>query len=82
MLGMHTELPRSLKESLSASKAHYVQLGKSGLRVSVPIFGAMGIGHPDWAPWVLEEKRVCILFPIGSPMLTPDTGFTTAESCL
>ncbi|KAI9741597.1 MAG: hypothetical protein M1818_004404 [Claussenomyces sp. TS43310] len=50
---MSAELPQSLKESLAASKAEYVQLGKSGLRVSVPILGAMSIGHPDWASWAL-----------------------------
>lgn len=32
------------------------RLGKSGLRVSVPIIGAMSYGSPDWAPWVLGEK--------------------------
>lgn len=48
----------SLKESLEHSKAEYVNLGKSGLKVSMPIFGAMSIGHPDWAPWVLDEEKV------------------------
>jgi hypothetical protein len=56
-----TELPLSLKESIEQSKAEYVNLGKSGLRVSIPIFGAMSIGHPDWAPWVLDKEKV--LFP-------------------
>ncbi|RDW71852.1 hypothetical protein BP5796_07886 [Coleophoma crateriformis] len=51
------EMPASLKASVEASKAEYVQLGKSGLRVSVPIFGAMSIGHPAWAPWVLDEEK-------------------------
>ncbi|KAK7452148.1 hypothetical protein VKT23_012253 [Stygiomarasmius scandens] len=32
----------------------YVRLGKSGLRVSVPIFGAMSLGSSKWAPWALE----------------------------
>jgi aryl-alcohol dehydrogenase-like predicted oxidoreductase len=36
-------------------KAIYRQLGKSGLRVSVPILGAMGIGDKRYQPWVLEE---------------------------
>ena len=30
-------------------KVEYKQLGKSGLRVSVPILGAMGIGDPRWS---------------------------------
>jgi aryl-alcohol dehydrogenase-like predicted oxidoreductase len=46
-----------LKESVESSKAQYVQLGKSGLRVSVPILGAMSIGTPEWAPWVLDEEK-------------------------
>jgi hypothetical protein len=53
-------LPQSLKESVEKSKAEYVNLGKSGLRVSIPILGAMSIGHPEWAPWVLDEEKVLI----------------------
>jgi len=34
-----------------------VRLGKSGLKVSIPILGAMSIGHKDWAPWVIEEAE-------------------------
>ncbi|OCK84051.1 aldo-keto reductase-like protein [Lepidopterella palustris CBS 459.81] len=41
---------------LAESKAEYKQLGKSGLRVSVPILGAMSIGDKRWQPWVLEEE--------------------------
>ena len=37
-----------LEESLKNTKAEYRQLGKSGLRVSVPIFGAMSFGSPEW----------------------------------
>jgi hypothetical protein len=42
---------------LKESKAEYRQLGKSGLRVSVPILGAMSIGHKKWMPWVIEEEE-------------------------
>jgi aryl-alcohol dehydrogenase-like predicted oxidoreductase len=35
----------------------YRQLGKSGLRVSVPIFGGMSFGTPKWAPWVIGEEQ-------------------------
>jgi len=35
-------------KSLDETKVDYVQLGKSGLRVSVPILGAMSFGHRDW----------------------------------
>ncbi|KAK7029521.1 hypothetical protein VNI00_014554 [Paramarasmius palmivorus] len=31
--------------------------GSSGLRVSVPILGAMGFGTPEWQPWVLDEEK-------------------------
>lgn len=37
-----------VKQSIEATKAEYVRLGKSGLRVSIPILGAMSIGHKDW----------------------------------
>jgi len=38
------------------SKIQYRQLGKSGLRVSVPIVGAMSFGSSKWSPWVLDEE--------------------------
>lgn len=38
-------------------KVEYTQLGRSGLRVSVPIFGAMSIGDKRWQPWVIEEDE-------------------------
>ncbi|KAK0117554.1 hypothetical protein ONS95_011891 [Cadophora gregata] len=50
-------LPDALKASVEASKVEYVNLGKSGLRVSVPILGAMSIGDPKWAPWVAGEEE-------------------------
>ena len=40
------------------SKVEYRQLGKSGLRVSVPILGAMSIGDSRWQKWVLDEEEV------------------------
>lgn len=42
---------------LKESKAEYKKLGKSGLRVSVPILGAMSIGSSKWQPWVIEEEE-------------------------
>ena len=55
-------VPRSLFSTTMAAKAdmpyaEYRQLGKSGLRVSVPILGAMSIGDKRWQPWVLEEDE-------------------------
>ena len=58
---MAPEMPQSLKISIENSKAEYVTLGKSGLRVSVPIFGAMSFGTPEWAPWVIDEEKVLLL---------------------
>ncbi|KAI4105382.1 MAG: hypothetical protein LQ339_003446 [Xanthoria mediterranea] len=37
--------------------AEYKQLGKSGLRVSVPILGAMSFGDKRWQPWIIEEDQ-------------------------
>jgi aryl-alcohol dehydrogenase-like predicted oxidoreductase len=51
------ELPKSLAESVASSKAEYKRLGKSGLQVSVPILGAMSIGHSKWIDWVIEEDQ-------------------------
>lgn len=48
-----TDVQALLKES----KAEYRQLGKSGLKVSVPILGAMSIGSSKWQPWVIEEDK-------------------------
>ena len=42
--------------SINETKAEYKQLGKSGLRVSIPIFGAMSFGDTKWQPWVIEEE--------------------------
>jgi len=36
-------------------KVEYKQLGKSGLHVSVPILGAMGMGDPSWGGWPLGK---------------------------
>jgi len=42
-------------KGINETKAEYKRLGKSGLRVSVPILGAMSFGDPAWQPWVIEE---------------------------
>jgi hypothetical protein len=57
MTSRASQLPESLAKSIANSKAEYRQLGKSGLRVSVPIFGAMSIGHKAWMPWLVEEQE-------------------------
>lgn len=50
-------VPASLKRSVDATKVDYVQLGSSGLRVSVPILGTMGMGSKKWMNWVMEEEE-------------------------
>ena len=46
---MSHKIPESLLKSIEATKVEYVKLGKSGLKVSVPILGAMSFGSPDWS---------------------------------
>jgi aryl-alcohol dehydrogenase-like predicted oxidoreductase len=46
----------SLQHSLDNTKVEYVQLGSSGLRVSSPIFGTMGIGSKKWQDSIMEEE--------------------------
>jgi aryl-alcohol dehydrogenase-like predicted oxidoreductase len=43
---------------MSASQVEYRRLGKSGLRVSVPILGAMSFGSDKWSKWVVGEEEV------------------------
>jgi len=52
---MSPDLPLSLKESLAASQCSYRRLGKSGLTISVPIFGCMSFGDSRTLPWVIPE---------------------------
>jgi hypothetical protein len=56
------QAPASLQHSLDNTKVEYVQLGKSGLRVSSPILGTMAIGSKTWglqlgADWVIGEEE-------------------------
>lgn len=41
----------------NATKAHYVQLGTSGLRISNPVLGAMSFGDTNWMAWCLDESK-------------------------
>ncbi|KAH7036031.1 aldo/keto reductase [Microdochium trichocladiopsis] len=50
-----SEIPAGLKASLDATKVEYRQLGKSGLKVSVPIFGCMSFGDSKSMSWVIDE---------------------------
>ncbi|TDL18331.1 Aldo keto reductase [Rickenella mellea] len=42
---------------MSEPAVEYRRLGKCGLRVSVPIIGAMSFGTDKWQPWVLNEDK-------------------------
>ena len=55
---MAPDLPPSLQESLANSKCEYRQLGRSGLRVSVPILGCMSFGDARAQEWAIEEEEV------------------------
>lgn len=52
-----------LNASLKATKVEYRQLGQSGLRVSMPIFGAMSLGDKRSMPWAVEEEEVWSFIP-------------------
>ncbi|SPN97787.1 related to aryl-alcohol dehydrogenases [Cephalotrichum gorgonifer] len=54
---MAPELTPGIKASLEATKVEYRRLGQSGLRISVPILGAMSIGDKRCMPWVIEEEE-------------------------
>jgi predicted aldo/keto reductase-like oxidoreductase len=66
---------------LKESKAEYRQLGKSGLRVSVPILGAMSIGSKAWQPWVIEEEEALPLLKAAydKGITSWDTGMLEAQ---
>ncbi|KAK0201292.1 NADP-dependent oxidoreductase domain-containing protein [Desarmillaria ectypa] len=43
--------------TLKPKPVEYRQLGSSGLRISVPILGAMSFGSPKWLDWILDEEH-------------------------
>ena len=48
------QLPPAAQASIDATKPEFRQLGSSGLRVSVPVLGVMGLGSKKFADWMLE----------------------------
>jgi aryl-alcohol dehydrogenase-like predicted oxidoreductase len=42
---------------MSSGKMEYTNLGKSGLKISKVILGAMSYGSSDWQEWVLNEAE-------------------------
>ncbi|KEF62386.1 alcohol dehydrogenase [Exophiala aquamarina CBS 119918] len=65
----------ALQASLESTKSEYKKLGKCGLRVSVPILGAMSFGDPGWQSWILDEEK-------GLPLLKAayDRGLNTWDT--
>jgi hypothetical protein len=55
---MSNGVPQALADSISATKAVYRQVGRSGLWVSNPILGTLGMGDPRWIHWIMEEGEV------------------------
>jgi aryl-alcohol dehydrogenase-like predicted oxidoreductase len=53
----------------------YRRLGKSGLRVSVPILGAMSFGSDQWGSWVINEDKALPLLKAAW-----DRGITTWDT--
>ncbi|KAH8119692.1 Aldo/keto reductase [Phellopilus nigrolimitatus] len=53
----------------------YRRLGTSGLRVSVPIVGAMSFGSDKWQPWVINEDKALPLLKAAW-----DRGVTTIDT--
>ncbi|KAK6079874.1 aldo/keto reductase [Seiridium cupressi] len=54
---MSPDLPAAFQKSIADSKCEYRRLGKSGLKVSVPIFGCMSFGDPKTLPWAQPEEE-------------------------
>ncbi|KZS88464.1 Aldo/keto reductase [Sistotremastrum niveocremeum HHB9708] len=46
-----------MSTSKNLPQVEYKRLGKSGLRVSVPIIGAMSFGNSKWGDWVINEDQ-------------------------
>lgn len=57
MTNVNPKLPESLQKSLDATKVEYVRLGNSGLRVSLPILGALSMGSSPYASWLLNKEE-------------------------
>lgn len=68
-------MPESIKASIDATKVSYKNLGSSGLRVSFPIFGTMGLGSSKWLPSILDEEESILLLKAAY-----DRGLTTWDT--
>jgi len=69
-----------------APQVEYRRLGKSGLRVSVPILGAMSFGSDKWdaAPWVINEDKALPLlkgaYDLGITTWDTSNNYSNGES--
>jgi hypothetical protein len=70
-------MAEELLKSVQETKVEYRRLVNSGLRVSVPILGAMSLGNPAWAPWILDEEKSLPLLKAAY-----DRGLNTVRICL
>ena len=78
---MAPAVPESLAKSLEASKAEYVRLGNSGLRVSVPIFGTMSLGDKRTLAWSIEEEEVCFTIFLSLSTLFSESTYHSITLC-
>ncbi|EJD03438.1 Aldo/keto reductase [Fomitiporia mediterranea MF3/22] len=63
------------KTETTQPPVEYRRLGNSGLRVSVPILGAMSFGSSKWLPWVINEDEALPLLKAAW-----DRGVTTIDT--
>jgi len=61
--------------SSEQAPVQYVRLGKSGLRISVPVVGCMSFGSSEWSDWVLNEDKALPLLKAAW-----DRGVTTLDT--
>ncbi|KAH8119664.1 Aldo/keto reductase [Phellopilus nigrolimitatus] len=64
-----------MSEKQAPPAVEYRRLGASGLRVSVPIVGAMSFGSDKWQPWVINEDKALPLLKAAW-----DRGVTTIDT--
>jgi hypothetical protein len=77
-------MPKNRSDSIANTKVNYRYLGKSGLKVFVPILGCQKFGDPQWFSWVMpEETRVRhFLFTQPYQALTAVPGPANPQACL
>ncbi|KAK8045046.1 Aldo/keto reductase [Apiospora rasikravindrae] len=51
------KVPGALAQSIAATKVEYRRVGSSGLIVSNPILGTLGLGDSQWMNWAMDEEE-------------------------